>query len=59
MKPIIKAILEESLKDTIFQHLIPYNPGLRIFSKNSFGRFDYHAKKLDKSPQKVIIEISC
>ena len=34
MKKIIRAILEISLKNTIFQHLIHYNPGLNFFPKN-------------------------
>ena len=40
MKKIFRAILEKSPKNTSFQHLIPYNPGLRIFRKNRYMSFE-------------------
>ena len=55
MKKIVRAILEKSPKNTIFQYLIPYNPGLRIFFKNRALSLLYpygaltSCKKLEKS----------
>ena len=37
---IIRVILEKSPKNTIFQYLIPFNPGLRIFSENRRVSFE-------------------
>ena len=37
---IIRAMLERSAKNKIFQHLIPYNPGLRLFRKNLYVSFE-------------------
>ena len=44
---MLRAVLEKWPRNitrtdgrtTIFQHLIPYNPGLKIFLKNRFGQF--------------------
>ena len=33
----LNAVLKKSKKKTFFRHLIPYNPGLRIFSDRPSG----------------------
>ena len=54
------VILDKSPKNTIFQHLIPYNPGLRIFSEKTPWEFcdlmEYNFMQKIKEILKAVLE---